>query len=386
MVPVLRQIDASDNELLRTALSRMLDGDGPAVYPRRNLKRAGIPVSVDSEVGLVVETSGSRGRPKRVWHTPASLQEAAKQVNDRLAGPGLWWKALPSHYIAGVMVMVRAITSGSDIIFRKSGQEISQSVVEFASEASERRRPFPRFTSLVPKQLSDLMIAAGEQPTVAQALAGFDQILLGGQQVPEKLMAKAEGLGLSVTRTYGSAETAGGCVWDGKPLPNTEISTIGNRIALSGPMLAGGYLEDPERTAQSFVRLGDKDWFVTDDVGNLRDGILRIVGRSDRVIVSAGEKISLDEVEATLVAEFEFGEFCAISVGDDTWGEAIGVISTTELNAAGIQVLLRKQFGRAAQLAWTVQIAEFPRLSSGKVNVLELERLYGSAKYVGGVK
>jgi len=96
----LRAIDSSDHQSLTSALAKALEGVGPAVFPRSGLTHSELHTSVDSGVALVIETSGSSSRPKRVWHTAESLRAAADQVNDELDGPGLWWNALPCHYIA----------------------------------------------------------------------------------------------------------------------------------------------------------------------------------------------------------------------------------------------------------------------------------------------
>lgn len=375
----LRAIDSSDHQSLTSALATALDGVGPAVFPRSSLTYSELPTSVDSRVALVIETSGSTTRPKRVWHTAESLQAAADQVNDELDGSGLWWNALPCHYIAGVMVVVRALRSTSEVIAKNPRHSIGDSLLAFDQKANESSPSVPRFTSLVPKQLSDLISAAAGDHNTAEALRRFSQILVGGQRVPNLLITKAEELGLRVTKTYGSAETAGGCVWDGKPLSQSEVAVIDNRIALSGPMLAGGYLGDPEKTDRSFVMQGSNHWFITEDYGEIKDGRVQVHGRADRVIVSGGEKISLDEVEEALGAEFPSMDLATVSVVDATWGEAIVVISNSELERPAVQGFLRERFGRATQVAWTKTVPELPYLSSGKINRAELERLVTSA-------
>jgi Acyl-CoA synthetases (AMP-forming)/AMP-acid ligases II len=156
----LRVIDSSNHQSLTSALATALDGAGPAVFPVSSLTYSEFPTSVDSEVALVIETSGSSSRPKRVWHTVESLRAAAHQVNDELDGPGLWWNALPCHYIAGVMVVVRALRSTSEVIAKNPRHSIGDSLLAFDQKANESSPSVPRFTSLVPKQLSDLISAA----------------------------------------------------------------------------------------------------------------------------------------------------------------------------------------------------------------------------------
>ena len=382
----LHAIDSSDHKALSEALELAVKHDGPAVFPVPSDYPRDIPSSVDSEVVLVVETSGSTSRPKKVWHTARSLQAAAEHVNEQLGGPGVWWQALPSHYIAGVMVLVRALLSGSAVISRTSGETISDRLMQFARQADKDAPGVPQFTSLVPKQLADLVDAARSEPLVAKALTGFSRILVGGQKVPEALIADARELGVHVTKTYGSAETAGGCVWDGKPLGGTEIGQYQNRIAVAGPMLAGGYLGDPERTAKSFVTREGKRWFISDDRGQFSEGILSISGRADRVIISGGVKVDLDEVEASLQEEYDSLDVAVFSAVDDTWGESIAVVSIQDLDRSALGSFLQGRFGAGARLSRLDRVTSLPRLTSGKVDYQELHRLLGTPTISTGVQ
>ncbi len=308
-----------------------------------------------------------------MWHTAESLRAAADQVNAELAGPGVWWQVLPSHYIAGAMVIVRAFRSGSQVVTRRQGHGIAESLEEFVTQSTGDFSALPWFTSLVPKQLSELIVLAEKNTAIADRLGRFSWILVGGQRVPDSMMSKARELGLNVTRTYGAAETAGGCVWNGEPLAGTEVDIVQNRVGISGAMLAGGYLGDLERTNRCFVERGGKRWFLSDDVGEITSGRLSVVGRADRMIISGGEKTSLDEVEAALWVQHQTEDLVVISVPDATWGEAIGVISADELDSAEVERFLLAHFGKAARLAWTERVFEIPRLPSGKVDRQQLK-------------
>ncbi len=90
-----------------------------------------------------------------MWHTAESLHAAADQVNSELAGHGVWWQVLPSHYIAGAMVVVRAFRSGSHVVLRRQGRGIAESLEEFVTQSTGDFPALPWFTSLVPKQLSE---------------------------------------------------------------------------------------------------------------------------------------------------------------------------------------------------------------------------------------
>ena len=140
---------------------------------------------------LVVETSGSTGAPKRVLLSRRAVLASVAATERRLGGRGRWALVLPPTYVAGIQVVVRSLVAGHD------------PVVDGWGDA--------RFTSLVPTQLHRLL---GSPDDVA-ALAAMDAVLLGGGPIDSALRRRAEAAGVRVVATYGSAETAGGCVYDG---------------------------------------------------------------------------------------------------------------------------------------------------------------------------
>ncbi|BDZ56730.1 hypothetical protein GCM10025872_03870 [Barrientosiimonas endolithica] len=151
--------------------------------------------------------------------------------------------------------------------------------------------PVRRYTSLVPTQLATVL----DDPEATEALGTFDGVLVGGAATAPALLERARAAGVAVRTTYGMSETAGGCVYDGVPLEDTAV-TIGDdgRVGLSGPTVASGYLGESDRTAAVF----DTDpttgarRFWTDDVGELRDGVLHVVGRRDDLITTGGLKVA----------------------------------------------------------------------------------------------
>lgn len=390
MAHPLVSIDVADPEALVGPLSEAMIGTGPAVFPITGMAPDSVPVEVPDEVVIVVETSGSTARPKRVWHTADSLRVAAQQSNRALQQgrpgshrPAVWWLALPAHYIAGVMVFARAIDSGGTVVAKQDNEGLVEGLLRFHRDATAEDSPGgsrPRFTSLVPKQLTDMVAAAQSDPLVLEALCAFDRVLVGGQRVPDTLLDDANRLGVTVTKTYGSAETAGGCVWEGVPLSDTEVAVIDQRIAISGPMLAGGYLNDSERTNQSFIERDDKRWFVTDDIGDISRGVLTVTGRADRVIIAGGVKVNLDEAEVSLQSMFPDVPLVTAAVEDPSWGEAIVVLAEHRLDPATVQGHLRAVFGAAAQVSRVQQVHSLPRLSSGKLDRQAISVLVGRSQ------
>jgi o-succinylbenzoate---CoA ligase len=66
----------------------------------------------EPDAAVVVSTSGSTGRPKGVVLSRTAVRAAVALTHDRLGGVGDWALALPPHYVAGLMVLARAIVGG----------------------------------------------------------------------------------------------------------------------------------------------------------------------------------------------------------------------------------------------------------------------------------
>ena len=378
----LLPVSSSNPRAVLDALQLALFEQGPAVFSVTP-GRVSPAVTIDSNVAVVVETSGSTAAPKRVWHSSESLLASARMVNG-VIGWGTWWLALPTHYIAGLQVLTRSLVAETTPVFASPGAVVDSLLEDFLVLES-RKAEGPLFTSLVPTQLRQLLDAADVEPRVRQALQLFDRILVGGQAVSADLVSRATAHGATVTKTYGSAETAGGCVWEGVPLEGVGVDIIDGRVALSGPILAGGYLGDLKRTEASFIDRGGTRFFLTDDRGGVVDGKLVIHGRVDQVMISGGVKVDLSEVDSFLRESDHTQEIAVAARPDSVWGEVPVVVSETPLNGEVLRTILVKRFGTALAQVEFVQVDKLPRTDSGKIStpgLLSLLKL--ESDYPGG--
>ena len=368
--PLLR-VDGDDPRAVTDALRSALDG-GPAVFPAADVVDAAdgadaaiaLPAEVANEVALVIETSGSSGRPKRVALSAAALLASAEASAAAIGGSGQWLLALPAHYIAGVNVLVRSIVAGSEPVLMADGHFDAH---EF-SVAAERMQEVGRYTALVPVQLARIVDASERDDAVRAAAARFDRILIGGQAAPRELLDRARALGLAVTRTYGSSETSGGCVYDGRPIGDTRIAIVGGAVELSGSVLAEGYLHDAERTASAFTVHADRRWYRTGDLGGLGgDGTLRVTGRADNVIISGGTKVSLDSVERAVRGLDGLRDAVVVSASSEQWGQVPVVVATSAgATIADVRARVGAELGPPARPDRILVVDRIPLLSTGK--------------------
>jgi O-succinylbenzoic acid--CoA ligase len=327
-----------------------------------------LPAEVEKRIALVVETSGSTARPKRVALSADALLASAAASASTIGGHGQWLLALPVHYIAGLNVLIRSITSEIEPVVVGEG---SFDPLVFASVAESMVSDALHFTAVVPAQLARIL----SEPTSAAAAARFDRILLGGQAAPLALLEAAHGAGLRVTTTYGSSETGGGCVYDGVPIGNTAVRITDGQIELSGAVLAEGYLADPERTATAFVDDAGTRWYRTGDAGEFAGGILTITGRLDDVIISGGLKVSLAEVERVVRTLDGQADAVVLRAPSERWGEVPLVVTAQPIELEVLRAAVRTVLGAAAAPARVVIVDAIPQLSSGKPDRIELQRL-----------
>ncbi|MBG6237302.1 O-succinylbenzoic acid--CoA ligase [Mycetocola sp. CAN_C7] len=360
-VPATRPLD------LMVELRRALDRSGPAITPTPFDEAGATPVEqVPQPIGIVVETSGSTGVPKRVALSCDALLASAAASATVLDGQGQWLLALPAHYIAGVQVLVRSIAAGTIPVVLDPGPFDPSSFVDASRSMSGERH----YTSLVPLQLARLL----DSRSGVMALRRFDGILVGGQATPPQLLQRTEQLGLPIFRTYGSSETSGGCVYNGAPLPGVHVRVVDGQIELAGPMLAEGYLGDAELTDRVFTVAEGQRWYRTGDLGAFEDGHLLVTGRADNVIISGGVNVSLDRVERVVRGLPDLTESVVVGVSDEKWGQVPVVVT-----AAGWHPTLREiadavadALGKPARPAHVVRLDELPTLPSGKPDRLAI--------------
>ena len=256
----------------------------------------------------VVETSGSTGRPKRVVLPRRAMLASAQASASRLGGSGRWLLAVPASYVAGLNVVVRSLLAGH----RPVPLEDHHSFAEAADAVGDGG-----FCSLVPTQLHRLL----DDPEASAALTRFHTVLLGGGPIDPALRQRAEAAGVHLVATYGSAETCGGCVYDGVPLDGVAVALgEGGRVRIAGPTLFERYDGDPELTAEVLV----DGWFLTSDAGRFdEDGRLQLLGRLDDVVVTGGVNVPAPAVAARLRAHPAVAAAEVLGVPDEEWGSRL---------------------------------------------------------------
>ena len=306
--------------------------------------------SVDSDICLIVGTTGSTGARKSVALSSTALLASARASLDYLqARPGQTWALLlPLHHIAGINVLIRALDLGTTPVDLRD-------VTEYANTD---------FSAVVPTQIFQAL--NGDDKLLAH-LQSSKKVLVGGAQLQEDLLHRALDAGISVVRTYGMSETSGGCIYEGTPLKGVglRISDAG-LIEISGPVLTSGYLNNEELWNQQYRDA----WFTTSDHGVIDNGILKVLGRSDDVYNTGGEKVSLTHVDEILHTAFPHLQWCAVAVDDAQWGQrlVVAVSGGEKPSIIEVSAVLSSALGDIAKAKQLLVFDELPLIGIGKID------------------
>jgi acyl-CoA synthetase len=221
---------------------------------------------------------------------------------------------------------------------------------------------------------------------------------LGGSSVPAAVTDRADAMGISIVRMYGSTEHPSitgsrheeprdkRLYTDGHPLPGVEIKLLDDdgkevgagqpgEIISRGPDCFPGYT-DPALTRECFDADG---WYATGDIGVLDDdGHLSIVDRKKDIIIRGGENVSALEVEELVLRLPGVAEVAVVAAPDARLGEhACAFVRPLPGRDVPTLDAVRAHLEAAglARQKWPEElrgIGEFPRTPSGKIQKFAL--------------
>lgn len=338
-----------DPRLPRPATEALLDALAPAavVDPadgERHERGGGRPVELGD--ALVVATSGTTGEPKGAVLTHAAVAASAEATSARLGvDPAMdhWLACLPLAHVGGLSVVTRALHTGTPLTVLPAPDPAA---VEAAARGGAT------LVSLVATAFARL------DPS------GFRAVVLGGAAPPAELPA-------NVHTTWGMTETGSGVVYDRLPLEGVELRVVEDELHVRGSMLARAY-----RDGTPTVDVGG--WLRTGDAASLEpDGRLRVAGRIGDVIVTGGEKVWPEPVEAALRAAPGVAEVAVAGRPDPEWGQAVVAWVAPADRAAPPALAELREAVKATLPPWAaprrlVIVDALPRTALGKVRRGEL--------------
>lgn len=292
-----------------------------------------------------VKTSGSTGAPKEYMVEKEKMRNSAL-MTCRFFALDATKNALlcmSAEYIAGKMMLVRAIVSGMNLV---CVEPCGNPLRDIASKID--------FAAMVPMQLYNTL----QHETETCALNRIGDVIVGGGAVRPSLTESLHTLRCSVWSTYGMTETLSHIALrrlNGKcasahytPLQGVRV-TLAERgtLDIEAPLLCDGILH-------------------TNDVAALHDdGTFDILGRIDNTVCSGGIKIQLERMEEKLQQVLDF-PFAATSVPDEKFGEALVLLVATDTPDSALLPTIRKALPKFWLPKHIVHCAEIPLTPTAK--------------------
>lgn len=333
---------------------------------------------------LILQTSGTTSTPKLVGHSQASLIKSAGNIARSL---GLTpsdrsLAVMPLFHVHGLLAaLLASLVSGSSVVCCPAFR-----VSQFFGWLTEFR---PTWYTAVPTMHAAIVAhAAHAQAIVRHGSLGF--VRSCSAPLPARVALELEDLfGVPVIEAYGMTEACHQIC--SNPLPphtrkrgsvgiptGTEVRIINEQgiplrtgeegeIAVRGPWVISGYLDNPLASAQNF----DNGWLRTGDIGvSDGDGFLFIRGRSKEIINRGGAKISPVEIENALLSHPAVAESVCFAIPDVHLGEDVGaavVLRESHIRAADLRAFAATKLAAFKVPRQIAIVDELPKGATGKL-------------------
>jgi O-succinylbenzoic acid--CoA ligase len=293
---------------------------------------------LDDHAIVLVKTSGSTGTPKTIEiHKQAMVNSAMATAEYLGLQPGdAALHCLPTDYIAGKMMLVRALVLGLEI---DVVMPTSQPVFDYEKTY--------RFCAMLPMQMQSTL----------ERLHNIDILIVGGSPVSKDLTAAIQNLKTKVFATYGMTETVTHIAL--KPLnngvQNAYFETLPN-VTISQDERDCLVIQAPKVTSEKVV---------TNDIVKLQSmHSFEWLGRYDNVINSGGLKLFPEQIEAQLKAKIKTQFFIA-SEADETLGERL--ILVLEADNTSLEVSVFEGLGKFEIPKTIYAVSQFVVTDTGKI-------------------
>jgi acyl-CoA synthetase (AMP-forming)/AMP-acid ligase II len=290
----------------------------------------------NDDIALILHTSGTTSRPKRVPLSHANLLTSARNVANtyQLTDDDVSLCVMPLFHVHGLVASTLAtFATGGTVVIPPKFNPLS-----FWATVRDQRANWYSAVPTIHQVL--LSRAKGTRP------AGADQLRFirscSAALAPQVMSDLESTFGVPVLEAYGMTEAAHqmasnplppferkpGSVGPGTAVEIVILDEKGNllppgtvgEVSIKGANVFSGYEGNAEANAESF----SNGWFRTGDQGTLdREGYLTLVGRLKELINRGGEKISPREIDEALLRHPSVAEACCFGIPDRVYGEGV---------------------------------------------------------------
>ncbi|WP_232059319.1 class I adenylate-forming enzyme family protein [Kineobactrum salinum] len=363
---------------------------------------AGLPdLALDGEAPLnIIYSSGTTGLPKGILHSHRTRRDWAYDLSIALRYTGaartLLTIGLYSN-ISWVAMLCTVLAGGTLVLHRRFDSD------DFLATVARERITH---TAMVPIQFQRVVerLADGDHDvSTMQAMMSCGSPLHEG--LKREIFARFPcgiielyGLTEGIITTLEPEDAQGRWSSVGQPLLGTDLCIVSDDDRVLGPNQTGeitgrgritmpGYWgrEDANRAAE-FVDPQGRQWLRSGDLGYMDEqGFLYIVDRKKDMILSGGQNIYPQDIEAVLVQHPAVDDVAVIGVASRRWGEtplALVVRSAGAGDSAGeLLAWTNQRLGRQQRLVDLCLVDQLPRNPNGKILKRELRQQYAQLQY-----
>ncbi|HXI25442.1 MAG TPA: acyl--CoA ligase [Pyrinomonadaceae bacterium] len=290
-------------------------------------------------IALILHTSGTTSRPKRVPLAHANLLTSARNVAHtyELNREDVSLCVMPLFHVHGLVASTLAtFATGGTVVVPPKFNPLS-----FWSTVREQRATWYSAVPTIHQVL--LSRAKGKRPEGAEQLRFIRSC--SASLAPQLMVDMEATFGAPVLEAYGMTEAAhqmasnplppaarkAGSVGQGTSVEIAILDEAGNilptgatgEVSIKGANVFAGYEGNAQANAESF----SNGWFRTGDQGTLdEDGYLTLVGRIKELINRGGEKISPREIDEVLLCHPSVAEACCFGIPDRVYGEGVAAV------------------------------------------------------------
>ncbi len=343
-----------------------------------------------SDLGVILYSSGTTGKPKGVMLTHGNLAANAEALHQtwKFKPADVLLHTLPIFHTHGLFVAINTVLlNGTGMIFHN--KYAADDVIADLPRATlfmgvptyyVRLTAHPKLTPELCRNIR--LFLCGSAPLLDETFVTFAQ--RSGKEIVERYgMTEA---GIITSADADKPRRAGTVGW---PLPGVSLRIVDahNRdmpqgetgeIQIKGPNLFAGYWRKPEKTAEDFTADG---YFKTGDLAQFEpDGMVNIVGRAKDMMISGGFNVYPKEIEGVIDALPGVAESAVVGMPHPDFGEAgLAVITmnagANPLDTATVRAALKDALANYKVPKMIVVADVLPRNAMGKVqkNLLRAE-------------
>lgn len=292
---------------------------------------------------ITARTSGSTGTPKEIRLPKADMIVSA-EATCRYFGidsSSLLYMPLSADYIAGKMMIVRAIVSGATL----------QVVSPASDPLPEKPAAHVSLLPVVPAQIDRLLSSPWRDMITG--------IIVGGAPLTSSQETALSTLVSEVYATYGMTETCS----------HVALRSVSRGCDFFEAMPGVSFSQDSRGCLVIDAHAYSWKSLVTNDVVRLLDSRrFEWMGRADNIINSGGVKIVPEEIERLLAPHLGARPFYITSRPSVRWGEElVMVVEDASLDAGALLSALREHFSHRILPKEIYCFPSLPRTSSGKI-------------------